>query len=213
MTQQIVVARERARRSTGQFGVQQHSRPELALDAKQKVHKAHKSTRDLLDAHGLSDWKVTFDNAQRRFGQCHHRAKTISLNREYVAAESDDGAQDAIRHEVAHALAGPDAGHGPTWTVAASQLGADTRVNTDPHEASTSERRRERDLAWASRTPFPSRGRIPKGTVVVIIRGKQAHLGMRASVLRYSMSRYLVEMENGEMLRVPGEHFGRVPAG
>jgi len=69
-------------------------------------------------------WRFSFDRAKKRFGSCRHHEKRITLSRPLTEIGSEADVLDTIRHEVAHALAGPRAGHGPKWKAMAEQVGA-----------------------------------------------------------------------------------------
>jgi predicted SprT family Zn-dependent metalloprotease len=82
---------------------------------------------DLMWEHGLTarGWRFEFDRAIRRFGACHWRPSCkITLSRVLVAANEEPEVRDTILHEIAHALAGRDAGHGPTWRAKCLEVGA-----------------------------------------------------------------------------------------
>lgn len=76
--------------------------------------------------HGLRGWAFRFDNARTRVGVCRYEPRIIGLSRHYVRANDADEVRDTILHEIAHALAGPDAGHGPRWKRIARALGCST---------------------------------------------------------------------------------------
>lgn len=80
--------------------------------------------RQLLDAHGLGEWTFMFDRAKRRAGMCRFEARTISLSRHLTALHDTEQVRDTLLHEIAHAIAGPKAGHGPSWRAVAEQVGA-----------------------------------------------------------------------------------------
>lgn len=93
----------------------------------------------LLADHDLDDWSVTFDNAKRRFGVCRFGRREIGLSAPLVAINDERAVVDTILHEIAHALAGPGAGHGPKWRSIARSIGATpercvdaAKVNTPP---------------------------------------------------------------------------------
>lgn len=78
------------------------------------------------------EWKFRWDNAVQRLGSCNYRDKTITLSRPMTKASTAEQVMDTIRHEVAHALAGPTAGHGRAWKIIALRLGANpTAATTD----------------------------------------------------------------------------------
>ena len=77
----------------------------------------------LIRMHLDASWSFGFDNAKRRAGLCDYRARRISVSRYLAARYSDDENHQTLLHEVAHALAGPQAGHGPQWKRVARDLG------------------------------------------------------------------------------------------
>ncbi|MCS4277659.1 M48 family peptidase [Mycetocola lacteus] len=68
-------------------------------------------------------WSFRFDNAKRRAGLCNYTAKEISVSRYLAARYEDDEIHQILLHEVAHALAGSQAAHGPKWRRVAEGLG------------------------------------------------------------------------------------------
>lgn len=68
-------------------------------------------------------WSFAFDNAKRRAGACDYTRQRITLSR-YLSARYDDQTNhQTLLHEIAHALAGARAGHGPAWKRTARSLG------------------------------------------------------------------------------------------
>lgn len=74
-----------------------------------------------LDAQG---WTFGFNHAKRQLGVCRYASKRIELSLHFVKANGRDAVLDTILHEIAHALAGPSAGHGPAWKAACLRVGA-----------------------------------------------------------------------------------------
>lgn len=70
-----------------------------------------------------AEWSFGFDHARTRAGLCDYRAKRITVSRHLAARYEDDEIHQVLLHEVAHALAGPGAGHGPAWKRIARELG------------------------------------------------------------------------------------------
>lgn len=68
-------------------------------------------------------WTFEFDNAKTRAGLCNYAAKRITVSRYLAARYEDDDIHQILLHEVAHALAGSRAGHGPRWRAIAVDLG------------------------------------------------------------------------------------------
>lgn len=69
-------------------------------------------------------WRLTFDNAKKRLGACKYRTKEISLSAPLVSLNDESVVNETIRHEVAHAIAGHAAGHGPQWRAACRITGS-----------------------------------------------------------------------------------------
>jgi predicted SprT family Zn-dependent metalloprotease len=82
--------------------------------------------RDRMAHFGLLDqgWSFRFDTAKRRFGVCKFDRKVISLSIHLVRLNSREECEDTVLHEIAHALAGRHAGHGPKWKAACRLVGA-----------------------------------------------------------------------------------------
>ncbi|MEA9984584.1 MULTISPECIES: SprT-like domain-containing protein [Subtercola] len=68
-------------------------------------------------------WSFGFDNAKTRAGQCNYTLKHISVSRYLAARYEDDEIHQVLLHEIAHAMAGSRAGHGPKWRAVAKELG------------------------------------------------------------------------------------------
>jgi len=77
----------------------------------------------LIALHLDASWSFAFDTAKTRAGLCDHTRKRISVSRYLAASFEDDAIHQVLLHEVAHALAGARAGHGPRWRSIAAELG------------------------------------------------------------------------------------------
>lgn len=79
-----------------------------------------------MDDFGLlaAGWSFRFDRARRRFGICRFGVKEISVSRTLVELNPEEECRDTVLHEIAHALAGPRAGHGPKWKAMCRRVGA-----------------------------------------------------------------------------------------
>lgn len=77
----------------------------------------------LISLHLDESWTFGFDNAKRRAGLCDYTRKRISVSRYLAARHDDDANHQTLLHEVAHALAGHRAGHGPAWKRIARDIG------------------------------------------------------------------------------------------
>ena len=85
--------------------------------------------RGLMDEHGLGEWTFAFLEAERRLGDCHFQDRVIRLGRAHALDASDAEVRDTVLHEIAHALAGAEARHGPEWKATARRIGATPRAN------------------------------------------------------------------------------------
>ncbi|WP_430591656.1 SprT-like domain-containing protein [Humidisolicoccus flavus] len=79
----------------------------------------------LIALHLDPEWTFGFDSARARAGQCDSAKKHITVSRHLAARFDDDEIHQVLLHEVAHALAGHAAGHGPQWKKIADELGYD----------------------------------------------------------------------------------------
>ena len=123
--------------------------------------------RELMNRHGLEEWTVRFNAARKKLGECRPRQKLILLSRSHATNGTPEQIADTILHEIAHALAGPKAGHGPAWKKIASRLGA-TPKSCAPE---SDEARRRREAAKAkfrtgARVSFVARGTLQTGVIV-----------------------------------------------
>jgi len=84
---------------------------------------ARELARELMDEHGLTGWRFEFDRAKRRAGVCRHHQQVIGLSGPITRLHPEAEVRDTILHEIAHALAGPRAGHGPAWVAVARRIG------------------------------------------------------------------------------------------
>lgn len=97
--------------------------------------------RDLahdLISHYLDDrvWTFGFDHAKMRAGLCDFRKKRISLSRFLAARYDGEEVRQVLLHEIAHALAGSKAGHGPKWKAQAKAIGYNGKRTHDGSAAS-----------------------------------------------------------------------------
>ena len=77
----------------------------------------------LIALHLDPSWSFGFDNAKTRAGLCNYTDRRISVSKYLAARYEDDEIHQVLLHEVAHAIAGTRAGHGPKWKAVAAELG------------------------------------------------------------------------------------------
>lgn len=69
-------------------------------------------------------WTFGLDSSIRRFGVCKYSRKRITISRRLTILNPSSQVQDTILHEIAHALAGSKAHHGPAWKLMCIKIGA-----------------------------------------------------------------------------------------
>ena len=87
-----------------------------------------------LRQHGLRGWTFGLAHTKRRLGVCKYLTKRIEIAEYHARNNPPAVVLDTLRHEIAHAIAGPAAGHGPAWKVVAIRLGATPRACDNSHE-------------------------------------------------------------------------------
>jgi predicted SprT family Zn-dependent metalloprotease len=78
----------------------------------------------LMKRFGLATWEFGFNRRKRSLGLCRYTEQRIELSLHFVAAHDEVSIRDVILHEIAHALAGHEAAHGPLWRAIAEAIGA-----------------------------------------------------------------------------------------
>lgn len=79
---------------------------------------------ELLIAEHLDErWSFAFDRARKRAGCCDFRRLRITVSRHVAALATREQMRQTLLHEIAHALVGPAAGHGPVWLREARRIG------------------------------------------------------------------------------------------
>lgn len=79
----------------------------------------------------LDGWRFKWNNRKRAYGVCSYRTRTIQLSKFLTALQDYDSVKDTVLHELAHALAGGHAGHGPAWKAWCLKLGANPQRCTE----------------------------------------------------------------------------------
>jgi len=92
--------------------------------------------RQEMERHRLFDmgWDYDYDRAKRRLGCCKYGPKLLTFSLPFIDINPLDVMVNTIRHEIAHALSGPTAGHGIIWKRKAIEIGArPERCASDPN--------------------------------------------------------------------------------
>lgn len=98
------------------------------------LNETEKQARALMAAHGVAHLDFAFDNGKRRLGATHFiggKPIKITLSKHFVQKQTPDEVRDTVLHEIAHALAGRTAGHGPKWKAQARAIGANPQRCSD----------------------------------------------------------------------------------
>lgn len=99
-----------------------------------ELSDAEKLARSLMDYHGLEHVPLQWHRKTREFGTCQHKranmwspweCTAIMLSSGLVRHNSPEQVRDTVLHEIAHAKAGPQAGHGVMWKMQARMIGCD----------------------------------------------------------------------------------------
>lgn len=101
------------------------------------LNEAEKMALQILQTEVLHDWSFRFDRAKKRFGQCNYLKKEISLSRYLVELNTEEKVKDTIIHEVAHAIAGYESGHGKIWKQCVVRMGGVPERCYSPQEVNT----------------------------------------------------------------------------
>lgn len=83
-----------------------------------------------LKNHGLHDWTFKFNKRTMCCGLCYNDLRQIQLSTHYVTDTDVPVTRviDTVLHEIAHALAGWEANHGPEWQRIALSIGCSAEV-------------------------------------------------------------------------------------
>lgn len=78
-----------------------------------------------MEDHGLiqTGWTFDFDRAKYRLGFCNNVDKKITISKYFTAAANEDEFDQAVLHEIAHALLPQSAGHKQAWKDKAKAIG------------------------------------------------------------------------------------------
>lgn len=97
-----------------------------------KVYDVHTYATKKLAEFGLSDWTVVYDRSKVRGAQCRYGPREIGLSAYLMAIWEWDHIENAILHEIAHALT-KGHGHDKVWRAMFLAIGGNgkTRWGTD----------------------------------------------------------------------------------
>jgi len=111
-----------------------------------ELTEAHSLATDLMTHHGLTGWRLTFDNAKTRAGVCRPGRREIGLSRVLTALHAESEVRDTVLHEIAHAVVGAEHGHDSVWRAQAQAIGC-TGTRCVPESAARA------DAPWSGFCP------------------------------------------------------------
>jgi len=80
-----------------------------------ELHEAKDLAHQLMAGYLSPDWGFAWNRRKRSLGLCRYHERRIELSIHFVRANGPHHVRETILHEIAHALAGEKAGHGPLW--------------------------------------------------------------------------------------------------
>ena len=110
------------------YGLLRRAEGDAARNGAARLNAVAAAARRLMDEHGLADWTLAFVESGRRLGDCNFRDRVIRIGRAHALEDGEERIRDTVLHEIAHAIAGPKAGHGPLWKATARRIGATPRA-------------------------------------------------------------------------------------
>src|SRR3954469_8503976 len=97
-----------------------------------QLDDAARMARELMGEFGLNGsglfgwgatWEFGWNRRKRSLGLCRYRERRMELSVHFVTANGEGEVRETILHEIAHALAGEKAGHGPKWKAMCGRVG------------------------------------------------------------------------------------------
>ena len=118
------------------YGLLRRAEGNAARNGAERLNAVAAAARRLMDEHGLADWTLAFLESGRRLGDCNFRERVIRIGRAHALEDGEERIRDTVLHEIAHAIAGSKAGHGPLWKATARRIGATPRARVRETQAS-----------------------------------------------------------------------------
>lgn len=85
---------------------------------------AQSKARELMDAHGLEDWKFQWSRTRTEIAACSYD-RIIYMSKYYPGFASDSEFRLVMLHEIAHALLPMEHGHDDVWKELCIRIGGD----------------------------------------------------------------------------------------
>ena len=143
----------------------------------ERLVEVAREARALMDEHGLHEWTFRFSAARGRLGECRERERLIRLSRRHAVNGGPREVRDTILHEIAHALAGAKARHGPAWKAVARRLGATPKARAEEGKDARADREAAKARFRAGmEVSFRMRGGQLRAGVIVRMNPKRARV-------------------------------------
>ena len=81
------------------------------------------NTRQIMNYYGLREWKVKMNADQEAVGLCRFKKQRLEFSAVHIPHLNHLVRRDVVLHEIAHAMAGVEAGHGMEWRRIARSIG------------------------------------------------------------------------------------------
>lgn len=98
--------------------------------------KIERLAQDLIRQHLPTEhgWKFAWGKGKRSVGFCDWASREIRLSRFFAEVNTIERMRETILHEIAHACAGPRAGHGAAWKAECVRLGCPPERLANPED-------------------------------------------------------------------------------
>jgi len=107
--------------------IKERAETKMKQEKESTLRKRVATAKSMMQKHGLLErgWTFGIDKAKTRMGACYSDLKKITFSIYLVLHCKEEEFLNVVLHEIAHALAGHSAGHGPMWKSVAQSIGCD----------------------------------------------------------------------------------------
>ena len=95
---------------TSPYGLLGVAEGQAARNGPERLNCIAGMARRLMDEHGLTGWTLAFVESRSRLGDCDFSDRQIRIGRGHALESNEEEIRDTVLHEIAHAIAGLDAG-------------------------------------------------------------------------------------------------------
>jgi predicted SprT family Zn-dependent metalloprotease len=87
--------------------------------------------RELMNKHGLEDWKLQIGWSKKDAGSCVNKSKLIRISRYFIEVTGKKHFINVVLHEIAHALEDTYPQHSEEWRQKFIEIGGDGVIYVD----------------------------------------------------------------------------------